>query len=290
MKPQVYVYRRQSFFAEEFPFSIRHVVNRSEEFNDRKRFRREFWKITYILDGKGRIILDNAEFPVHPKSVFLVHPGALTTFRMESAALDLYNLVFDPSLIEHELAELKDNFQFFSIFSASFPQGDCASLYIQEAEPGIESLVKSMEREFEAQKSNYQALLKWKLMELLVLLLRKGEQKIRTRDPQRIIEYVNNMLGKYYREDIQPARLAASIGITVNHLCRLYKKHTGSTISERLREIRLEAAAVALLNSSRSISEIAFESGYNDLSYFYRSFSGFYDCNPGEYRKRFGLN
>lgn len=288
MKPKLHIYRRKSFFTDEFPFSIRHVINRTEDFNEQKRFRREFWKITYILDGQGKMILDDLEYPVHPKSILLVHPGALTTYRMDSGAMDLYNIVFDPSLIERELAELKDDFKFFSIFSASFLQKECASLYIQEAEAGVEGLIKNMEREFEHQRSNYQVLLKWKLMELLVLLLRRGEQKIKMRDPRRIIEYVNNMLAKYYREDIQLGKLAANIGVSSNHLCRLYKKHTLSTISERLKEIRLKHAAEALINSSRSISEIAFESGYNDLSYFYRSFIELHGCNPGNYRKKFG--
>ncbi|MDR0932371.1 MAG: AraC family transcriptional regulator [Victivallales bacterium] len=290
MKPQIRTYPRKLFFKEGFPFSIQHKINRTEEFNEQTRFQREFWKITYILDGKGTMILNDSEFPIHSKSVYIVHPGALTTYRMESDALELYNIVFDPLMIEHELTELKDDFHFFAIFSDSFLQSEHASLYIQEAESGIETLIKSMEREFEYKRSNYQALLKWKLMELLILLLRKGEQKIKSRNPQQIVEYVDNILTKYYYEEIQPAKLANNIGITVNHLCRLYKKQTSKTISEQLRQIRLNHVAEALKNSSLSITEIAFKSGYNDLSYFYRAFNKFYDCNPREYRKNIGLD
>ncbi len=48
---------------------------------------------------------------------------------------------------------------------------------------------------------------------------------------------------------------------------------------------RIEKAARALLGTDNSITEIAYSSGFNDLSYFIKTFSGLKKCTPGEYRK-----
>ena len=46
-------------------------------------------------------------------------------------------------------------------------------------------------------------------------------------------------------------------------------------------------AAELLTCTNLTISEICFSSGFNDLSYFYRSFTAKYGTNPGEFRRRF---
>lgn len=53
------------------------------------------------------------------------------------------------------------------------------------------------------------------------------------------------------------------------------------TIMDALRLRRLKEAAELLTCTNRTISEICFSSGFNDLSYFYRSFTAKYGTNPG---------
>ncbi|MBR2872686.1 MAG: helix-turn-helix transcriptional regulator, partial [Lentisphaeria bacterium] len=55
-----------------------------------------------------------------------------------------------------------------------------------------------------------------------------------------------------------------------------------------LNEIRLKHALALLTQSDLNISVIALECGFNDLSYFYRTFKKKYSFNPGEYKRKFG--
>ena len=52
--------------------------------------------------------------------------------------------------------------------------------------------------------------------------------------------------------------------------------------------MRIERAKELLLNSSDSVTEIAFSSGYNDIYYFNRVFRKAVNCSPMEFRKNRG--
>lgn len=290
MEKKICIFKRSSFFADDFPFSIRHVVNRTEEFNESKRFLREFWKITYVIGGQGELIINEQRRSLHPASLILVHPGSVTTYSMATPSMELYNILFDPVFIERDIGTLKDDFQFFSIFSNSFSQEETTPLYILEADHEMGSLIRGMAREYENRSLNYRPLLRLKLLELLILMLRGGERNMRSHDAAKIAEYMNHLLETHFTSGFRLETAAANIGITKNHLCRLYRAQTGKTVIERLKEIRLARAAEELRSTSKSVSEICYSCGFNDLSYFYRAFRDAYAVNPGDYRKKFGQN
>lgn len=72
---------------------------------------------------------------------------------------------------------------------------------------------------------------------------------------------------------------------TREHIARSMKKYCNCTISGFLDEIRLTYAANMLINSNLSVTDICYDSGYENLSWFYKKFRERYDCTPGEYRK-----
>ncbi len=286
----VQLYRNKAFFSEDFPFAIRHVVNQAKDFNPAKRFRREFWKITYVLNGTGSFLIQNTAYPIHPKSILMVHPGAVTTYDIEERnGLELYNLVFDASLIQTNLAEIQDNFHFFAIFSPEFQQDEQTPLYLFSASHDMESKIRVMAREFEEKPSNWKPMIRLQLLELLLLLLRAGERKINHR-PKQIAAYIRRLLNTHYPEELSLGKMAEEIGITPQHLCRLYRRECGQSVMKELKEIRLKHAADLLRETSLPISDICYRSGFHDLSYFYRTFTVFFGKTPGEFRIVIGQN
>ena len=53
-----------------------------------------------------------------------------------------------------------------------------------------------------------------------------------------------------------------------------------------LNEYRLERAAELLHHEDKTVTEIAFECGFNDLSYFIKSFRRQYELSPSVYRNQ----
>lgn len=79
--------------------------------------------------------------------------------------------------------------------------------------------------------------------------------------------------------------LAEKIHITPNHLNKTIKNQLGRSAQSVYNEIILQEAKVLLLQTSKDISEIAFELGFNDLSYFGKFFKKLTKQTPLEYRK-----
>jgi hypothetical protein len=69
-----------------------------------------------------------------------------------------------------------------------------------------------------------------------------------------------------------------------------FKRMTGKTPSEYLREAKLERARDLLLNSSRSVLDIAYEVGYDSMSHFIKCFKARYSVTPLKFRKTQNAN
>jgi AraC-like DNA-binding protein len=66
---------------------------------------------------------------------------------------------------------------------------------------------------------------------------------------------------------------------------RYFKETMGTSFVDYLKEYRLTMAARLLLSSDSSILAIASEVGFDNLSYFNRSFKKQYKVTPSQYRR-----
>ena len=80
------------------------------------------------------------------------------------------------------------------------------------------------------------------------------------------------------------AHAAALCGYSPSHFARLFHELTGTSFAQYVRQYRLETAAEALRASDLSITRIALETGFHNLSYFTRAFAAQYGATPSAYR------
>ena len=88
-----------------------------------------------------------------------------------------------------------------------------------------------------------------------------------------------------FASDITLDDMAAVAGFSCKYFCKFFKDMTGTTPVNYLMTYRIERAARKLLGSDLSITQIAYDCGFNDLSYFIRTFKAFKKVSPKEYRK-----
>ena len=98
----------------------------------------------------------------------------------------------------------------------------------------------------------------------------------------RIMEYVHNN----YRADIDVYTMAHELGISYSQLRRLFMEYTGENIVVYTNRLRIEQAKRMLIETNKTIIEIANETGYNNDQSFNRNFKKFEGVTPGEYRKK----
>ncbi len=104
-------------------------------------------------------------------------------------------------------------------------------------------------------------------------------------DTERIHSTCHYIL-EHFQEDLSHKVLAKRIHVTPAHFSRIFKKATQKTYQEFLTEIRLGHACRLLMETDLPVIEVAFESGFGNLSNFNRRFRQKYAMSPREYRKR----
>lgn len=111
--------------------------------------------------------------------------------------------------------------------------------------------------------------------------------KVAVEDDSRCILKVKNFISKNYMDELRLPELASLAGMSSSAFSRFFKLHTGRNISEYIIDLRLGYAARMLVDTAKSISEIGFDCGFNNLSNFNRIFKKKKGCSPSEFRESY---
>ena len=130
--------------------------------------------------------------------------------------------------------------------------------------------------------------LQLKVLELMLLLGRIPQE--RAADPYCSAE--QTALAHHLRDHlltnregyVSLAQLAAEHAISVSHLQKLFKQTYGMPVYHYIKEYRLEQAAVELVRSTKSVTQIAQHAGYDNASKFSECFKKRYGKTPSRYR------
>ena len=111
----------------------------------------------------------------------------------------------------------------------------------------------------------------------------------RSTESRRILK-VKQYINDHYAEPINLTDLSALVGMSSVAFSRFFRARTGRTLSDYIIDIRLGYAARMLVDSSKNISEICYECGFNNLSNFNRAFKTKRGYTPRDFRAMFKKN
>jgi AraC-like DNA-binding protein len=100
---------------------------------------------------------------------------------------------------------------------------------------------------------------------------------------QKVMEHIN----LHFQKPISLKEVATLTNMAEAAFSRFFKTRTGLTFVESLTDIRLGHANSLLVNSTQSISEIAYQCGFNNISNFNRIFKKKKGCSPKEFRESY---
>lgn len=253
----------------------------------------EEFELNLILSGKGvkRVVGDHTEVIDDAELVLvgnnLPHGWLTHSYRWQEGMPEIKEVTvqFHRDLFDDKF--LKRNQLFFvrSLLEKSAKGIAFSRETIERIKPRLTSL---------AQKSGFDSMLE--LMSILHDLSVSRDMRTLSNSTftdeninfnSRRIEKVFAYMRDNYDKDVNLAGVAKLAGMSEVSFSRFIKKRTGKTFVESLNEIRLGHASRSLINTSNTISEIAYKCGFNNLSYFNRIFKSRNGCTPKEFRDNY---
>ncbi len=135
----------------------------------------------------------------------------------------------------------------------------------------------------------YELEVKGLIYQLLGLLISGGLlfDKVTPNSPEyKRIKTLKNILKyihKNYKEPLTLSILANTANMSPKYFCRFFRELVGKTPIDYLNFYRIERACEILIVSEKNITETAFECGFNDISYFIKTFKKYKGIPPRQY-------
>ncbi len=105
-------------------------------------------------------------------------------------------------------------------------------------------------------------------------------------DSRRVLK-VKNYIEEHYCDELRLAQLSQMVGMTPSAFSRFFKQRTGKNLNEYIVDVRLGHAARLLVDTTHTVSEICYETGFNTVCNFNRLFRKRKGCNPTDFRDKY---
>lgn len=110
---------------------------------------------------------------------------------------------------------------------------------------------------------------------------------VETSTESRRVKKVTEYVAEHFKGEIRLQELADLAGMTPSAFSRFFKLRTHKSISDYIIDVRLGYAARKLADSSMSVVEVCYTSGFNNVSYFNRIFKKKKGCTPTAFRNNY---
>ena len=249
----------------------------------------EEMEIIYVEEGSVSILVRNTEYIVKGGEFVLIHPQAIHAIRQHDDCRGFYhNILFRFSMLESGAEDICRKKYLDPIYNRQLLMPE----YIDSSHPlnaQIAPLIRSLLIEHQEKRFHNEMLIKSKLFEILYNIFGYCEKSDKDQAYEDIVFEKLKLSLKYleenYAENITAESMAAVSNYSVSHFSKLFRQMTGESLTQYLKNYRLETAASRLLNEPTKVSEIALSCGFSNLSYFSRTFYQKYNMTPSEFRK-----
>ena len=250
----------------------------------------EVCELCYIKRGSAKQQINGEIFNISQGDIIFINSNSIHSIYTAKKEKNILTVMHFSSLLIHNLKFSAPLTFGSSNFSLNVP--DKISSYTVFGQK-IVSLIDTIYNEFIKKEKYFEAVINGLLLEFVSLLAREfgiSEKNITSTQ----IKRVRNMLGiafEYidvnFKEDIRLENIANASRMSISNFCRVFRKATGMTFIEYLTLYRVNYSEKLLLTTEKTITDIAYESGFNSNTSFIRAFRKLNNTAPSIYRKNY---
>jgi AraC family transcriptional regulator len=150
-------------------------------------------------------------------------------------------------------------------------------------EEALSVLALRLYKEFQTMDSASLLSIESLILEILAHAIRQSAVRSPSTQPRWLLE-ARGMIHEQFSEQVSLSAIAQSVGVHPAHLAKMFRRHYQCTMGDYVRRLRLDYAARELIESDKSLPEIALAAGFYDQSHFTRAFRLHLKTTPAEFR------
>lgn len=266
------------------PFSIYHIANAKRSFQIPIHWHDEF-EIIYVKSGFLTVNISGENYIGKPGDAFVVSPGNLHFMGSQTGTVDYFTFLFPLKYIAFRSDDMLDDKLIEPLNSGHLMISPEIKDTVKEQ---CEQLAGVYAAEIDESESKITGQIKKKiiLLQFIHELWKKGfivenDTTGRNTVEKEMISYIQqNYTGKILLREF-----GEQFHLSEKYISRYFKEHFHITLSQYVTYLRLEHAKQMLQETDISVTEVAMQSGYQNISYFIRSFKKTYGVSPLKYRK-----
>lgn len=242
------------------------------------------YELTYIVHGNGERIVGDSFENFSDGDLVLLGPNLPHTWFTEKRKMKCHAVVLQ---FHAGFMQLLQEFPELVSIKKLLDKSSAGIHFAVNTKSHLPVLIKEIE-----QAKGAEALSKF-----IMLLDKLSGEKARTLSSQQFrhakrnanekrINKIFQYVQQKFSMQISIAEAAAIVHLSVSAFCKFFKRACGKTFSDYVNEIRIANACRLLIDTDKPVARIAFDSGFESLSYFNRVFLKKKKMRPKNFRKK----
>lgn len=264
-------------------------VRKHARFCKYPKHRHNYIELMYVYGGEITHIIDDKEIKLYEGDLLLLNQNIEHEVKYTNENDIIFNFIIKPDFLEF-LSTMIDQKNFVSsfIFDALYSFDNDGEYLVFKTQNNnlvrnyIEAIITNI---YEPKLNNH---LELKLLVgILLAELMDHPEAIESYSFNTHEKLIMSSILKYVTISYQEgslSQLSKEINIPDYKICKILKKTAGKTFKQLIQDERLKVCTKLLLTTTLSVTDIMYEVGYENITYFYNIFKKAYGVTPHEYR------
>ncbi len=266
-----------------FPIAFYHQIPHSPRYHMPYHWHHHY-EIIHIVKGSFHLTLDGASRICGEGDIIFITDGMLHGGNPTDSSCIYDCIVFDLQILMKNNHACSRTIQEITDHKIVIHSG------LSEYSPSIAPIIDSLSDALSGRKTGYEFITQGLLYQLIGVILAEHLYQENQKEPDGTgrLSSIKNVLAhisENYNCNISLSELARIAGMNPKYFCRYFRSMTGRTPIDYLNYYRIECACEMLSTRNISIKETAISCGFNDESYFIKTFQKYKGITPKQFVK-----
>ena len=269
--------------SKDYPFAVYDLQHLGPSFHVSLHWHEEL-EMVYVYEGPLYLSINGENYVGNQGDIFIVNPKEIHNMYVKDSDVRYGTLLFSlNSLLFHENDESTRKYlQPLCMGDVILPH----KIAMPEISKNIFALICEIVRLNREKVPAYRLGTKALLLQIIFLLFHNHMEitNLNSQKNSTLNREILSYIGEHYTTNMTLSEIADKFHMSYKYFSRYFKNNFQTSLSEYLMKLRLEHAELLLSTTELPITEISLQSGFNNISFFIRSFKKAYGFTPLQYR------